>query len=318
MDNIGLDVGFGFTKVFTGDRLIKFPSVVGSFDEPAFLDAGIKLPKNGNGRISVNGSPFLVGDDAIRDSMRIFTWRERDWIDTPAYSALVKYALNLTERKSGEPYRIVTGLPVAHYKKCKDRLAKTILEIAGPKTDVRVILQPIGSYLDCLLDNDANIRDKNLLNGAVGIIDIGFFTMDFITMRKLRFVKDSYNSCESGLATAYSSIAKAIYDLYDLKKEVYEMERVVKDGFIRVFGEKKDVRPIVDYYLDTMAAEIKARARHLWQDESGIDMILLTGGGASVLRDRLMFYHYMKIVNDAQSSNTKGFYKFGRRLEYDV
>ncbi len=318
MKNLGLDVGFGFTKAVFGARRIKFPSVVGSYDEPAFQDAGLDTSGNDHGKITVDGQVFLVGDDAVRRSVRVFTSRERNWIDTPAYKALVRHALVLMKRQYGEPCRIITGLPVAHYKKCREKLTNTIKGITGPNTEVKVILQPLGSYFDRLLDDDAIVKDKDLLQSAVGVIDIGFFTVDFVTVRNLQFVKDSHESYEGGMATAYRRIARTIYEYYDCKKEVYEVEDTVRNGCITAYGERKDVRSIVDQNLKTLAAEIRARATTLWKEGADIDAILLTGGGAGVLKDYLNFYKHIRMVDDSQFANARGFYKYGRRLEYDV
>jgi len=162
------------------------------------------------------------------------------------------------------------------------------------------------------------VRDKDLLQSTVGVIDIGFFTVDFVTVKKLKFVKDSHESYEGGMATAYRRIAKTLYEYYDCKREVYEVEDIVKDGYITAYGEKKDTRHIVDLNLKDFASEIRGRATTLWKEGADVNAILLTGGGASVLRDYLTFYRHLKIVNDSQFANAKGFYKYGRRLEYDI
>lgn len=318
MKIIGLDVGFGFTKVCIEDKQLKFPSVVGSYEEPGFHDIEDNVSENGKENVTVGGQHLLVGEKAIRRSTRIFTTREKNWINTSAYKALVKHACRLAGHKYGELCRIITGLPVAHYKKCKEDLSRIIEEIAGPKAEVRIILQPLGSYFDCLLDDEALVKDEELLQSTVGAIDIGFFTVDFVTMKKLHFVRDSHESYEGGMATAYRRIAKAVYDYYDCKREVYEIEEIIKNGYIMAYGEKKDVRSIIDKNLMNLEAEIKAKATTLWKEGADIDVILLTGGGANILGDKMTFYRHIRTVNVPQFANARGYYKYGRRIEYGI
>jgi len=316
MKTLGLDVGFGFTKVVTGDGKGKFPSVTGSYEENMLQDSGIKPIETEQESVFVGSDRFMVGSLAVQRSERIYTTREKNWIETPAYKALVKYACRVAGLRGNEKVRIITGLPVGHFRRCKSSLVKTVKEVIGLETDVRVILQPLGSYFDCLLDDNAIVKDKEFLMSRTGIIDIGFFTIDFVTMQNLNFIKNCHESHEGGLSSAYRRIARHLYDVFDYKKEVYEMEPVVRDGFVKVFGEKRDVKKTVERTLDELADEIEAKAKILWKEGSDIDFILVTGGGANALKGRFNFYKHMRFVHDSQFANARGYFKYGRRLAY--
>lgn len=86
MKIIGLDVGFGFTKVCIEDKQLKFPSVVGSYEEPGFHDIEDNVSENGKENVTVGGQHLLVGEKAIRRSTRISSngWKTHIRL-TPTY-----------------------------------------------------------------------------------------------------------------------------------------------------------------------------------------------------------------------------------------
>lgn len=317
---IGMDLGFGFCKVVSGDEAFIFPSIVGSGDDDILKVSGMKSSDVEEETVVVDDMRLLVGESAMKHALRTFPAREKNWIDSLTYRALLSHALRLTGVGPGHldnrEITIVTGLPVSHYRSCKDRLAGLIKKTTGDEVEVKVTLQPLGTLFDQLFNDDMSIRDQELSTDRVGIIDIGFFTTDLVTVDGLEFVKKQLGSYEGGLSSAYSAIARDIYNAYELKKEVFEVERVVRDGYVRVFGKREDVRSIVERCLRDLATEIAAQARTIWQDGADIDRVLITGGGAVALRGHLDLYRHAEFVTGSQLSNARGYVKFGRRLFY--
>jgi len=312
---IGMDLGFGFCKVISGEDTYIFPSIVGSGGDDILKVSGIKSPDIEKETVSVDGMRLLVGESAIKQALRTYSVRDKSWIDSLAYRALLCHALRLAGLGSeSREVTIVTGLPVSHYRSCRDRLTHLIKETAGAEVEVKVTLQPLGTFFDQLLNDDMTIRDKGLARERVGIIDIGFYTTDLITVDNIEFVKKQLGSYEGGISSAYTEIAREIYNVYDLKKEVFEVDSVVRDGHVRVFGKCEDVRAIVVRCLRDLAIEIEAQARSIWQDGADIDRVLVTGGGASALLGHLDLYRHAEYVPGSQLSNARGYVKFGRRL----
>jgi len=315
MNIVGLDIGFGYTKVATEEGCFRFPSVVGSDEGRRFQ----KLEGRGAGRIDetvcVEGERFLVGRRAMKESEYIFSAREKGWIGTIAYKALLKYAYQNISFRNGEDLLVITGLPVNHYLQWRDKLAETVREVADRTVTVEVLLQPMGSYIDCILDNEACIRDDDFKRSRAGIIDIGYFTTDLITMEDIEFVRGLYRSHENGISSAYTRIARDIYDAYSLTKECHEIEKVVSDGFVKVCGEKKDVRELIGKHLKVLNREIAVTARELWQEGTDIDTIVVTGGGAITLHRNLDFYRQIRFIEDPHYANVRGYLKYGRMLK---
>jgi len=141
---IGMDLGFGFCKVVSGEDTYIFPSIVGSGGDDILKVSGIKSPNIEKETVSVDGMRLLVGESAIKQALRTYSVRAKSWIDSLAYRALLCHALRLAGVGSeSREVTIVTGLPVSHYRSYRDRLTHLIKESAGAEVEVKVTLQPL-------------------------------------------------------------------------------------------------------------------------------------------------------------------------------
>lgn len=311
---IGIDLGFGFCKVFSDNGIHMFPSVIGPCDETALKVSGLKNPAFEHETVFLDNQRYLIGGSAVKYADRIYLAREKDWMETATYRCLLYHSLRLSgvysNAHSPEDIVIATGLPVTHYRSCRGKLVELIKKMAHPDISVKVTLQPLGSYFDFFLDDNGVVRDRELISGRIGIIDIGFYTTDYVTVEDLDLVKNLLDTSEGGMSSVYQDIARDIYSGYGVKKEVYEVEKVLRDGYVKVYGEKKAVTDLVRPRLDSFAREIESTARVLWKDGAAIDRILITGGGAEALKSYLDFYKHTVFVPESQIANVRGYVKF--------
>jgi len=315
---IGIDLGFGFCKVFSDNGIHIFPSVIGPCDDAAMKVSGLKNPAFEHETVFLDNRRYLIGESAIKYAGRVYLAREKDWMETSTYRCLLYHSLRLAEVYSNthapEDIVIATGLPVTHYRSCRGKLVELIKKMAHPDISVKVTLQPLGSYFDYFLDDNGVVLDRELISGRIGIIDIGFYTTDYVTVEDLDLVKNLLDTSEGGMSSVYQDIARDIYSVYGVKKEVHEVEKVLRDGYVKVYGEKKDVADLVRPRLDSFANEIESTARVLWKDGAGIDRILVTGGGAEALKSYLDFYKHTVFVPESQIANVRGYVKFAGSL----
>lgn len=315
---IGIDIGFGFCKVFSDNGIHIFPSVIGPYDEAALKVSGLKNPTFEHEAVFLENRRYLIGESAVKYADRVYLSREKDWMDTSTYRCLLYHSLRLagvySKTYAPESIVIATGLPVTHYRSCRGKLVDLIKKLTHPDLSVKVTLQPLGSYFDYFLDDNGIVRDRELISGRIGIIDIGFYTTDYVTVEDLNLVRNLLDTSEGGMSSVYQDIARDIYNEYGVKKEIYEVEKILKDGYIKVYGEKKDISDIVRPRLDSFATEIESTARILWKDGAGIDRVLLTGGGAEAMKDYLNFYKHTTFVPESQIANVRGYVKFAGSL----
>ena len=105
--NIGIDVGYGYTKFVAPGGSGVFPTLAGSVNRSVFSFGG----DENEIVVSVDGREFMVGDAAINLSRHIDRWEHQAWFSTPQYKAYVAAALVLARARGN--VQIVTGLPLS-------------------------------------------------------------------------------------------------------------------------------------------------------------------------------------------------------------
>ena len=315
---IGIDVGYGYTKVVTnsddGITQIISPSVVGNFEGRTVEDDGLRL--SALDVVEIQGQKLLVGRSALKHSSRIFNFREKNWTESIAYQALMKSAICHLQPDSIKLI-IASGLPVSYYKSDRGKLTNVIRDIAADTAinlRVKIIPQPLGSFFNLLFDDNGEVQDEGLASSRVGVLDIGFYTSDLLTIDNLELVEKQIGSFENGVAGTLESIAKDIEKAYDLRPDLHKTEEAIRKGSIRVFGTDHDITEIVRQRLTELATEIEARAKTIWKTAADLDKVILTGGGAALLQDYLDLYKHAMVIDEAQFANARGYYKYAKRI----
>lgn len=318
---IGIDIGYGWTKVVWGNgqglKSEKFPSAVGIFEEGLNLKIeGLKTSEREI--VQVDGNSFLIGVSALKHSARLLNSREKDWIDSTAYNCLLRHGLRLAGVVRGMHLKIVTGLPVSFYRAGKNKLANTIKKVAveiGCEAEVKIIPQPLGSFFNLLFDDIGIIQDERLAEGKTGVLDIGFYTTDLITVNELEVIEKQIDSFENGVSSGMELISKDIEALFGIRPDLHKIEEAIKNGSIKVFGKLKDISEISEKRFSELASEISAQSRTLWKAGADIDSIILTGGGSNLIGKHLIkTFSHARLTSNPQTANALGFYKLGRHV----
>ena len=305
MQAIGIDIGYGNVKVNTGGSAFNFPSIVGNFQE----NISIGFDHGKLECVEVDGEKFLVGESAMRHSTRHFTSRSRDWIETTHYKALLKHAM-AKGGVTGEA-AITTGLPVG-FRADKDRLGTIVMEVAeqsGVNARVYVLPQPVGAFFSLLFDDRGSVLDHRLASSRVGILDIGYFTTDLLTIDGMSVVEGQLASFKNGVSTALEVIRQDLADKYKLQLDIRRVEEAVRRGKVSVYGEGKDITAIIAKRLGELEAEIQAQAQTIWGNAADLDRVILAGGGAAMLSPYLKLYRHATVIRNAAEANATGFHR---------
>jgi len=317
---LGVDVGYEYTKVVDDcGKALVFPSVIGNYVEAMKIGSG---QQDNFLTVTVNGNKYFVGNDAIEQSERHYTARDKGWIESEAYAALLMSAISQIARP-GFGMTLVTGLPVKYYQSdvVKERLVqvarKACIDLGYLPEAVKVVVlpQPFGTFFDMLINSSGGIADEELKQAKIGIIDIGSFTTDFATISGMKPVTKLMTSFENGCSTAYAQMAKDIENRFDLSLGEHERGRAVRKGYVVAYGEKKDITDIVENHYRLLAGEIAAQAKDLWKSGAGIERIILTGGGAIALAPYLSIFPHQTTISEAQIGNARGYHKYAFAVE---
>jgi hypothetical protein len=290
---MGLDVGFGQVKVVVDDLAVKFPSQIAQFLEGDLSDVPV---------VEHNGMWYVVGEEAT-------AFRHKLSLST--VELLIRYSPVLLKRAlleigEGGEYFVVSGLP-PRFRYLGEELSKALQTVEGVE---KVLVVPQGAGI---LED---VKDYVRSYGGALILDIGFNTVDFLSVR----VRGNDVVKERGGTIEGLGVKSAV--------EIFRSLLPAEAGFLR----NEPYVFLVPYFAkgrltlagkEVFLQEEKAKASKLWteqiylrlQEEIGElikskPVFVVAGGGAYFL-DRSIFEREVYIPVAPDLSNARGYYKIG-------
>ncbi|MBI4828661.1 MAG: ParM/StbA family protein [Nitrospinae bacterium] len=308
MTTVGVDVGYGHTKIVRacGREIIR--SIAGPMDG-RMTATGLKSTVD---VVELAGEKWLVGDCALIHSPRPGVIRDRDWLDSQVWRALMTRALRGMNREGGAV--IVTGLPVTFYQRDRVKMTAAVRAAWGGSDGsliVKIIPQPLGSVFAAMLDDKGRVARPEIAKARIGVLDVGHYTTDLFTVAGLEPVERQMETLPGGVASAHDHIARDIEDSTGWRPDAAQVDQAARTGAIRVAGQSMDISQIAARRFAELAAEIEAQVRTVWKSGADLDLVILTGGGAAALKGYLKLYRHAVAVANAEFSNAEGFYKLG-------
>ena len=333
MEVIGIDIGFGFTKVATRDEALIFKSLLGDPTDIQFREnigdgAFIK-----NLHVTIDGRSYFIGDFAEQQSnVRRFTL-DNDKLISEFVKVLALTAVGIYSDRH-TPVSVVSGLPVGYLADNRNRFfqilkgqhtityhkpdgSETRKEIKIDK--VQMLPQPLGSLFNLLMNGEGKATNMELAKKKIGAIDIGFRTTDFAILNQLKFIDRGSSTIEIGISTSFAEIANKLQEMCGINVELYRMYKAVETGTIKIRGQEYNISTIKDQAYSLLAGKIAGVINELWADEWDIDVIILTGGGSAELTKylkQLIAGEIIPVENniDTRLNNVQGYLKFGRYM----
>lgn len=333
MQVIGLDIGFGFTKATDGRVNQIFKSVVGDATEATFSDAVVVPDGDHYRHIEIGGESHYVGELAETSSRgRGFTLDQSQLL--ARYAKVLAAAALAPMVQSGEPLRVVTGLPISFLRRHRDGLATLLqqrhsvklINPTGERQDkqiyiekVRVIPQPFGSLFNCMLNAQGKPAVQRFVTEKIGIIDVGFRTADYAISDRTRYSERGSQSSDAGISLAYTAVANALAEQSGVQIELYRLYEAVSRGTIKIKGKRYDLTKLVQQAFQTLAHRVSGEVSRLWADDWDIDAVVITGGGGAALAPYLqpLIEHELIPVDsegDPRLRNVAGYQKYGLYL----
>jgi plasmid segregation protein ParM len=333
MDVAGIDIGFGFTKATNGRDALLFKSVLGEAADIQFMLPTKKSDAGPCMHVQMDDQAYFVGDFAEQHSdTRQFTLDQE--------RLLTEFSKILTLTAMGNLFNgyamvnIVTGLPVGFYREYNQRLAKMLQgnhEITFQKSDgtsdlkrininkLKIIPQPLGSIFNLLMNEYGKITDRELAKQKIGVIDIGFRTTDFCMFQGLQYIQRGSSTSNTGIAESFRAITKKLREESNVDIELYRLYNAIESGIIKIRGREYNISKLRDSVFKHSASLIAADVARLWADDWDIDLIIISGGGATVLAkflQPLIDGNVMQVESkmDPRLNNVQGYLKYARYL----
>jgi hypothetical protein len=317
----GPNIGHGFVKYVVIDRdghelpPAVFPAMIGRAGKQV-LGAVAKVET-----VDHAGIPWWTGEDALLAPTPI-TFLAQDRLHDPIFvPSLVRGALQRLGYLNGAATgACVSGLPAtwaADLEKAK-LLGERLRAGHAGYTTIRVIPEPLGLLYAAALDNHGQlVGDPGLLDGVVGIIDIGHHTLDLAVLRKLVPIPTSLDTYALGTARPLQQIRAQVSAVFERELSLFEVDQAVRARSLVVAGKPRMLPSSWDAPLLHHGEVLAARLTEAWGSGAQLDVILIGGGGAELLplvaaiQER---YPHAQVIPKPQTAIARGYARLARRL----
>ncbi|MFC4524713.1 PRTRC system protein D [Cupriavidus pinatubonensis] len=322
ISTVAIDVGYGNTKSAfpLGSDLATnmFPSLA-----PIAATSSLTAHAGGFFRtrnvvnVEIEGARYEVGPDVSLSAGPVHNGRalSEDYVTTPNYAALLAGSLHYANAK--EVDRLVLGLPVHNTQKyatyLKDRFTGTHDFGAG---DVQIhsvlpLPQPLGTLITYIQQSGKKYDPDN----AYLVIDVGYFTTDWVVARGYTMDDTRSGGTPGGAAHIYQQVASLITANREQPTDSIErIDKAIRDAKPMVFyGHDLDVSPYLAEAMALTHQPVKEIQSRVGRTED-IRAIILTGGGAQLYAATIRAAFPLNVIHimDAPCfANVRGFYTIG-------
>jgi len=301
---IGIDIGYGDVKcAYEKDNEIKtfkFPTAV-----ERVRGTGFNFAKEDENVLSFNGFKYRVGEDVL---LTPYDTRNVDFLIEFAplfvYKAMKKIE-EIEKIKLEKSNKVATGLSILNWHKNEEfsnSLEKFVVNDEVFTNEVFLFAQGQGVY----------IQNKDILNlkGLVVIVDIGFNTLDVITFKDEKPLKDLSFAVEFGTFLIIKELQKLIENEYKTTISEIEAKEIFNSGEVKLFGKirsfKNEISKLKEMYSKELIMTLKNKNVELFRNA---DYVVMSGGGVYYL-DKNMFYDNVVFSeNPYEYGNVKGYLK---------
>lgn len=325
------DSGYDHDKVATdSEKSLTSPSVTEKVPAGSF-----KISKNSEfstDRMLVKylEEEFRVGDFAINTSASggKKNFEEDRFKNKEELVRLLALVAALNPNKSKIKIDILmVGLPVANYQKYKEAIVKRfkgqffkfqVPDSNGDYKEMQLYIancncvpQGVGMYYDYTLDMQGKPKSKDLIDSQYAVLDVGGKTVDgYISYGKNNIIPETVVPIEKGITDAFKEVAKKLDNAPYTKVE----KTYIKGKDTIHWNGEHHIRSLCEEEFKNLAEEIYSTTHNNWvRFLPGTEFILLGGGGGSVIKEHLsyLFKNKVKLVDDPQMSNARGYLKLG-------
>lgn len=303
---VGLDIGYGFTKVIRDDgEQVMFPSAVAAV--PPTIVGKIR-DVQAEDEVVVDGVRCIVGARAIGKDDRYSNLHSMWYTATP-YKAIIAYAKRWIPARSS----IVTGLPLHQFTVPESReTVKNTVKAGLHAKDVRIMPQGVGAYF-----SDPAFAHPTT---KVAVVDIGTWTTELVGMAGWDLLNDVSAGYVLGVNDIFAKVAHELDDKLGRPIDLYEVERAYRDeGEIRYEGRtyaQETIKERITAQAKERAGQILAKMVNLWGPHApAFESVLFCGGGAQFLFPFLKTFRSGSVlVADAQFANARGYLNIAKQM----
>jgi len=318
---LGVDIGNSGLKLGTEFGPIYEPALVAPAGATRLRAmAGVKTFKPPL-RVETQDGAFYIGPHAYHFGNLIQNLAYDRVGGTPEvrallYAGLTRY-LDRAGEAAGKPLHVVAGLPlevvrgkagavtppaVRRWLECEHAWCIDGREYGVKIADVRTTGQAVGAMYDYLLlpTGEYDPDRKKAVNGLIGVISLGFGTIEAMAIDTGRAIEDKTDGAAHGVRRLLEEACP------ESIATLGELDEALRD-------DRLDVGRSLDAYTSRVIGQIEKVWGSQWKK---FPLVILAGGGVRLIGDRLeaQFHGQVHKPSDPVQSIAQGLYKLGLNL----
>jgi plasmid segregation protein ParM len=307
MQNIlGIDVGYGFSKCYDGEKVYSFPTSVSNSYKPGGFNSPVP--------VEVDNVRYYIGDDV---SEKWYDPRRASFLGSPDWCALIAHCIRLTKIPNLFKSVIVMGIPAGYFNKQKVNELIYLLRnkyisggngrMAFDEAQIYFVPQGFGIFLKYINDNKLN---NIFTNKTYSVVDLGFHTLDMISLRKGRYVTQDARTEPIGISSLLDEVAREFSQKYGFTLTRDKAIELVQTGKVEYAGDELKL-PALDGVLNIYCRSISNTVNG-YMEKTMPDLCIAGGGGVYILKGHdFKLTQSIRLVQDPAGAQCMGYRQYG-------
>jgi plasmid segregation protein ParM len=172
-----------------------------------------------------------------------------------------------------------------------------------------VFPEGLAAWVDYAIGDDGKLRIQSDI--SVGVIDIGGRTTDVAVVLPGRRIDHARcGSADIGALNVVEHVRLALLKRFEVEIPGATIEAAFRTGSIRMWGKPHDIRKEIEAAVSQTMDGVWREANRRLGNAVDIDEILLVGGGVHLFRSMAKRYPNVKVVDQPEYANARGFAKY--------
>ncbi|MBN1919882.1 MAG: ParM/StbA family protein [Anaerolineae bacterium] len=278
-----------------------------------------------------NGETYLIGAQ-VRDFAQPI--ERLDFLrvqDSPELRALTFTALGKLLSPDAHTIAVNFGLPnlvmleIAQAQEARRNLRNWLLGTHQYRLNdqvhtltisaVDIMAQPAGAYAAFAYDDQGRLtlapQDRE---ATIAICDIGFNTVDVLTLRGTTILKAMTGGNTAGMRRAAEVLMQSVQERYGIALSRHQADHLLRQPRLETNAGFQDLSREAELARQAAAGGVIDYITGLWGSGRQISRLLFTGGGAEALRKELLQqYPHGQVLPEPVLANALGLARHARR-----
>ena len=303
---LGLDNGYSYVKTSEG---VKIPSAI----------METETVSGGTGNIvNINGKQYVIDKRGqyVTETSKTLNDLDKEITKVSTLAAIYLSFANSMTYKATEIFEVVlgVGLPISFFNSQKDEFVDFIKSLSGTKVSVdggREVCIVFSAVYAHPQSAAIAFLNKDLFKEAVEsiVLDLGWGTLDVTCFNGIKPVTGRYKTYALGLKKLYGDLATEISTKYNVEKDRYEIEDIIKENCVYVKGVRRDIE-FLNNTITRAMNKIKEDVTNDFNKEINASRkIFLVGGGFDAFSENFkeLKLGNVQLIENAQFANANAF-----------